>query len=58
MADVMVFRYKQRVKIGSGFFGGFRGRLILEGDSKYLVRFRIGMFRRIDAWIDADLLIP
>jgi hypothetical protein len=47
-------KFKQFVKIKDGFYKGRRGRLIQEGASKYLVRFRIGLFRVIDAWIETS----
>jgi hypothetical protein len=47
-------KFKQFVKIKSGFYAGRRGRLIRCGESKFLVRFRIGLFRVIDVWFLAE----
>jgi len=47
-----VYYFKDRVRVIGGFYFGKRGRVIEEGATKYLVRFRIGLFRVVDAWIE------
>lgn len=48
------FGFKDRVRVINGFYKGYRGKLIREGKSKVLVRFRVGLFQRYDVWISYE----
>ncbi len=56
MSD-MEFGFKDRVKVISGFYAGHKGKLIREGKAKFLVRFRVGLFRRFDVWVAHEDMI-
>jgi hypothetical protein len=49
--------FKKRVRIVSGFYKGFRGKLLSQDEltHKFLVRFRVGPFQRLDVWLDSSL---
>lgn len=48
-----MLKFKQFVVCKDEFYSKKIGRVIEKGNTKYLVRFRIGLFRVVDAWIEA-----
>jgi len=51
MGDIGGLPFKQKIRVLSGFYAGRKGRVIFEGEQKYLVRFRVGVFSHVDAWL-------